>query len=240
MTAPRWIVERPIAHRGLHDEQRPENSLAAFEAAAVAGYPIELDVHRTADARIAVFHDDELERMTGAPGRVEQAPWARLAALRLAGTDERVPELADVLATIDGRVPLLVEIKGGGRQGRVERLVVDAVRGYAGELAIQSFDPLGLVHVRIAASWIPRGLLACDFADEELSPTKKFLLRRLALAPIAAPAFIGYDLRALPYWAPSLARRLGLPIVAWTVRSNEELVRARSLADNVIFEQIRP
>jgi glycerophosphoryl diester phosphodiesterase len=240
VSAPRWIVERPIAHRGLHGDGRPENSLAAFTAAAFAGYPIELDVHRTADDRIAVFHDDTLERMTGAAGRVQETPWAHLAALRLAGTDERVPELVDVLAAIDGRVPLLVELKGGGREGRIERLVVDAVRDYRGEVAIQSFDPLGLVHVRMAAPHVPRGLLACDFADESLSWPKKFLLRRLALAPIAAPSFIAYDLHALPYWAPTLARRLGLPLVAWTVRTPEELLSARALADNVIFEHVRP
>jgi glycerophosphoryl diester phosphodiesterase len=237
---PGWLCERPIAHRGLHDETRPENSLSAFEAAAQAGYPIELDVHATRDGRVVVFHDDDLERMTGVSGRVAGRTLAEIAELRLHGTAERIPSLDEVLHAIGGRVPILVDLKNEGRPGRLEHAVAHAVRGYSGQIAIQSFNPLTLAWFRLAAPAIARGLLACDFVDTSLPRYKKFLLRRLLLAPLSGPHYIGYDLHSLPHWAPRLARHLGVPLLAWTIRTDDELRRATELADNVIFERVRP
>lgn len=240
MPAPAWLWSRPVAHRGLHDATRPENSLAAFEAAARAGHPIELDVHRTADDRAVVFHDDELRRMTGRTGRVAEATLAELRALPLLHTDERIPSLDDVLALVRGRVPLLVELKARAPYGPLERAVRDALRRRPGAHAVQSFDPWSLAWLRRHAPELPRGMLSCDFADEDLPPHQKRVLRHLLLAPHVRPSFVGYDLRALPHWAPTALRRLGLPLLAWTVRTAEDLERARGLADNVIFESVRP
>ncbi len=229
-----------MAHRGLHDPARPENSLAAFEAAAQAGYPIELDVQRTADGAAVVFHDDALQRMTGVAGHVHEATLAELRALRLLGGDEPVPSLDDVLACVRGRVPVLVEIKARAPIGPLEDAVRDALRRRPGAYAVQSFDPWSMLWMRRHAPELPRGMLSSDFADEELPAHHKLILRHLVLAPRVRPCFIGYDLRALPQRAPTLLRRLGVPLVAWTVRSEAELRRARELADNVIFEGVRP
>jgi glycerophosphoryl diester phosphodiesterase len=214
--------------------------MAAFEAAAQAGYPIELDVHTTRDGHVVVFHDDDLERMTGVTGRVKDRTWAALVELRLGDSDERIPLLEDVLDAVRGRVPILVDLKNAGRPGRLEQTVSAILRDYAGEIAIQSFNPLTLAWFRLAAPAIARGLLASAFEGALLPAYKKFVLRRLLLAPLSAPHYVGYDLRCLPHWAPRVARRLGIPLIAWTIQTQDELRRATELADNFIFERVRP
>jgi len=238
---PSWLRRRPIAHRGLHDAVRPENSLAAFEAAARAGHPIELDVHLTADGHAIVFHDDTLSRMTGRPGTVAEHTLAELTALRLLDTDERVPSLAQVLERVAGRVPLLVELKPtGGPTGPLEQAVCDVLARFPGEHAVQSFDPWSMLWMRRHAPHLPRGMLAGDMRSEGLPPHQVVVLENLLLAPAVLPDFIGYELRALPHWAPSLCRRLGRPLLAWTIRDEAALRRARGLVDNVIFEGVTP
>jgi glycerophosphoryl diester phosphodiesterase len=237
---PAWLRERPIAHRGLHDGERPENSLEAFEAAVVAEHPIELDVRRLRDGHVVVFHDAELERMTGRPGAVEHQTKGDLASVRLQGTRAPIPLLEEVLELVAGRVPLVIEIKNEGRVGAPEHALERALREYDGPVALQSFNPLTLAWFREHAPHHPRGQLASDFEDAELAGYERFLLRRLLLAPLSRPDYVGYELRCLPYWAPSLARRLGLPLIAWTVRSQEDLALASRRADNYIFESIRP
>jgi glycerophosphoryl diester phosphodiesterase len=237
---PRWLLARPVAHRGLHDVERPENSLPAFDAACDAGYPIELDVHLGIDRQLLVFHDDTLERMTGTPGRIDRTPCSRLGTLRLAGTDESIPQLPEVLARIRGRVPLFIELKSGRDAAALVAPVLEVLEGYRGEVALQSFNPWTLAALRRRAPGSVLGLLSSDFADGDLSATEVFVLRRLLLAPLSRPDYVGYELRCLPYWAASLARRLGAPLLAWTVRTAEQLARSRIVADNCIFETVRP
>jgi glycerophosphoryl diester phosphodiesterase len=240
LRTPAWLLTRPIAHRGLHGSDGPENSLAAFDAAIASGYPIELDVHLAAGGELAVFHDRELARMTGVEGHVDRMPWARLSTLRLAGSDEPIPELSQVLARVRGRVPLVVELKPSGRPAALCRAVLAAIADYAGELALQSFDPLLLARLRRGGCRRPIGVLASDFVDQTLPPLQKVVLRNLLLAPLSRPSYVGYQLRCLPHPAATAARRLGCALVAWTIRSEAELLRARELADNVIFESVRP
>lgn len=235
-----WFARRPIAHRGLHDASRPENTLPAFEAAAEAGYAIELDVHLTADGQVVVFHDETLDRLTTERGPVAARSMAQLEGLRVGDSDAAIPSLKQVLDLINRRVPLLVETKNEGKAGPLESAVADVLAEYRGQVAVQSFNPMALLWFRRFAPKLTRGLLSSDFDGVELARYKKFLLRRLLLAPLGAPAFVGYDIECLPYWAPALVRRLGIPVLAWTVRSQTELARARRAADNIIFEDIRP
>lgn len=240
MDLPAWVTDRPVAHRGLHDATRPENSLAAFEAAVDAGLPLELDVHASVDAEAVVFHDASLERMTGAVGDVRAWPWHRLRELPLGGTTERIPSLAEVLAMVDGRVPVVIEIKNQAAVGVVERSVVRVLDRYTGPVAVQSFNPLTVAWFRRERPEVPRGLLAGDMDDTDLNLAKRVVLRRLLLAPHVRPTYIGYDLRALPEPAVSILRRLGVPVLAWTVRTPEQRARAMQLADNYIFECVEP
>ena len=108
---PAAFLRLPIAHRALHGPGRPENSRAAILSAMAAGYGIEIDVQGTADGQAVVFHDDDLDRLTDATGPVRARTAQELAALRLKGCDETIPSLAEVLALVAGRAPLLIEIK---------------------------------------------------------------------------------------------------------------------------------
>lgn len=235
-----WYASRPIAHRGLHDHERPENSLAAIDAAIVHGHPVEIDVHRTHAGELVVIHDDTLVRMTGAPGSVLTLDPQLRARLRLAGTDERIPSLAEVLARVAGRVPIVVDLKSGRSPAVLADAVADQIAGYRGELAVQSYHPLALRRLDRARVRRPLGLLASDFRDADASGLERFVLANLLLAPLARPAYVAYELRCLPCGPASVARRLGLPLVAWTIDSDESRSRARRLADNYIFEGIRP
>lgn len=237
---PAWLTDQPIAHRGLHDAQRPENSLAAFEAAAAAGYPIELDVHRTADDKVVVFHDDGLDRLTGASGRVEQTTMAELSGLRLLHTDERVPSLHEVLECVADRVPVVIELKTRGPIGPLESAVLETIARHPGRYSVQSFNPWSMVWWRRRAPSVPRGMLSGDTREYDVTRPEQFVLRVLGLAPLVAPHYVGYELAALPHPAPSGLRGYGVPLLAWTIRTNDDLARARRVADNVIFEGIDP
>jgi len=241
MTLPRWITAHPIAHRGLFDAARgiPENSLAAIRAALDAGYAMELDLRPIAGG-IAVFHDFDLARMTGRNGDLRQMTPAALKRFRLSGTGETIPLLEEVLALVAGRIPLMLEIKNRGRAGAFESLIREKLSGYRGEIALVSFNPFSLGWFRRHAPQFLRGQTSCRFADSALPGWRKFLQRNFLLNTVSRPDFLLYDLAALPYWAASLRRSLGARLVAYTVRSEADAAKARALADNFIFEKIRP
>jgi len=241
MTLPAWITARPIAHRGLFDPARgiPENSLAAVQAALEAGYAMEIDLRAAADA-VAVFHDSNLKRMTGRDGALGSLTRAELKQTHLSRTGEAVPTLDDVLALVAGRAPLMLEIKNDGRAGRLEDSVLKRIADYRGEIAIVSFNPFSLGWFASRAPHIPRGQTASSFAGSDMPKWRRFLQRNLMLDPISRPDFILYDLDSLPYWAVSWRRFLGTKVVAYTVRGDADARKARDVADNFIFEGIRP
>jgi glycerophosphoryl diester phosphodiesterase len=217
----------PIAHRGLHAARdgRPENSLAAFAHACALGFPAELDVRLTRDGQVVVFHDRGLRRLTGAGGRVEDRDAADVRRLALLGTAERVPLLSDVLDVVDGRVPLLVELKSTTPRPALERAVLDALHGYRGEVAIQSFKIRAL-----------RELDRCD-APHAIG----HLWRRRTLPAAGVPVdFLGCNVAAVPSRSVRRRRDEGAVVVAWTVRSPEQARRALRFVDNYIFEGFVP
>lgn len=225
-----WITTRPIAHRGLHhDAAAPENSLAAFEAAIAADHPIELDVQLLADGHLVVFHDRGLKRLTGCKGRITDQNLHSLKGLHLRGTDQTIPSFAEALACIDGRVPVLIELKNEKKVGPPEQALVKTLAGYRGEFAVQSFNPRSLHWLRQAAPHITRGQLA--------RRPQKFLRSNLLLTCLSAPHFIAYNVKALPNLPTTLARSyFNRPLLAWTVRSQAECDRAAQYADNYIFD----
>jgi glycerophosphoryl diester phosphodiesterase len=220
-------MRTPIAHRGLHaaDDGRPENSLAAFAHACDHGFPAELDVRLTRDGQAVVFHDRTLRRLTGADGRVEDHDAADVRALRLLGTDQRIPLLCDVLDLVDGRVPLLVELKAGAPGAVLERIVLDALDGYGGEVAIQSFKRRTLRELDRAEARHVMGHL---------------WRRRTPLATGPRIAFLGCHVDALPSRAVRRRRDAGAVVLAWTVRSDEQAQWALRFVDNYIFEGFLP
>lgn len=238
----RWISSVPIAHRGLHSGNAacPENSLPAFEAALLGGYAIELDVHLSADGQVVVFHDDDLERMTGQRAPIARRSWREIRRLRLLGTGHGVPSLEEVVDLVGGKVPLLVEIKDQGRLRALCAASLACLRHGRGPVAVQSFNPYAMGWFARHAPQVPRGQISGDFRGEDLAFYKKFLLERLLLNRVSRPHFIAYDHRALPHRRVARARSRGLPVLAWTVRSEHEAARALKYSDNVIFEGFRP
>ena len=140
-TAP--FYGRNFAHRGLHklDKSVPENSIPAFDAAARIGYGIELDVRLSADGRVVVFHDDDLKRICGVDARVDELSWDELSTLKLCGTPNHIPLFSEVLAVIDGRCPIIVELKRGRRHAELCRKTYELLRSYKGRYCVESFDP---------------------------------------------------------------------------------------------------
>lgn len=230
-----WLTARPFAHRGDHlGGASPENSLAAFRAAVEGGFGIELDVRLTSDDHAVVFHDERLQRLTGDPRRVEDVGLEELRALRLRGTAERVPTLREALDAVGGHVPVLVEVKSPGRPGPLEAAVVRDLAGYAGPVAVISFDPRSLARVAALAPHLPRGQLSGAMRHGGVTPLQSFALRHLLLCVVSRPDFIAYELGALPSWATRLQRLLGRPLVAYTPETAADADRASRLADNYI------
>ncbi len=238
-----WLTKRPIAHRGLHDPSngRPENSLAAFKAAIEHNYIIEMDVRLSADGRVVVFHDDTLGRMTRQTGPVAAASWEQLKTLRLSGSDQHIPLLEDALDLVDGKAPLLVEIKNALRQvGDLERQAWRLLRKYKHTYAVQSFNPYSLRWFRKYAPAVIRGQLSGDFRDIKLALHRKMILKHFGLNYISRPHFINYDINVLPNKIVKRLRRKGKLVLGWTARSPEEYQRALRYCDNIVFEQFCP
>jgi len=222
-----WLKATPIAHRGLHaaSDGRPENSLGAFERACVLGFPAELDVRLTRDGEVAVFHDRAVRRLTGAAGRVEDRTADEVRRLRLLGTNQHVPLLAEVLDLVAGRVPLLVELKPTVPGAALEDAVLGVLDGYRGDVAIQSFK-----------------LRTVRELDKRDAPHAigQLWRRRTMAAPRARLEFVGCHVDGVPRRAVRRRRESGAVVLAWTVRSAEQARHALRFVDNYIFEDFVP
>lgn len=226
------LFATPFAHRGLHGRGTPENSRAAFRAAIDAGHGIELDVQASADGQAIVFHDYDLARLAGAAGRLAELDAADICAHLLAGTDEAIPALPEILALIGGSAPLLVEVKSPGRRvGPLCRAVNDALHAYVGPVAVMSFNPLVPGWFAAHAPDRLRGLVV----TEDGRPARRRIRRKLSLAWARAD-FLAYDIRDLPSAFAEAARARGLKIGTWTVRTEAQRATAAAYADQAIYE----
>ncbi|MBW3657341.1 MAG: glycerophosphodiester phosphodiesterase [Actinobacteria bacterium] len=240
-SAPAWLTEVPYAHRGLHDPEgtRPENSLAAFEAAVEAGVGIELDVHLTADGHAVVTHDDDLERVTGRRLSVAGSPLVHIAALRLGATDERIPTLPRVLDLVAGRVPVMVEIKNVRREvGALEPAVAAALDGRPGPVCVASFNPRTVGWFARYRPEVVRGQTSSSYADVPAPYLARRFLASMTANRWTRPHFVSYELSALPNAWCDRWRDRGGALVTWTVRSPQDVVKARAVADTAIFEHV--
>ncbi len=228
-----------FAHRGLHsrDMSVPENSLTAFDLAASAGYGIELDVQLSRDGQVVVFHDDTLDRVCGVSARVDELSFDELQELRLCGTDERIPLFSDVLATIRGRGPLIVELKTGRRNRELCEKTYALLSDYRGDVCVESFDPTIVAWFRFHARDLVRGQLAMPASryDSSIKRPMAFLLSRGLTNFLCRPQFMAYRIGFKPL-PVRLAERLGAMRVAWT--SHEPRNEAHN--DAVIFEFYKP
>ena len=238
-----WYKKVLYAHRGLHNASRAENSMSAFKAAVEAGYGIELDIHLSSDGELVVFHDDTLDRVCGREGRVSDFTADELATFKLSGTDDGIPRFADVLALVDGKVPLLVEIKEAAGSTAVAKAACKMLAEYKGEFIVESFNPMALVVVKKQLPEVCRGFLSRRYYEHEQYRKPLFFILQSLLTNFACrPAFIAFEHNGTKSFALRLVRGLfGVPTLAWTVRSAEEEKAARENGfDTVIFENYLP
>lgn len=226
------LIAKPFAHRGLHGGGRIENSRAAFQAAIEAGHGIELDVQASADGEAMVFHDATLERLAEAEGPIGALASAALGKIRLRGSQETIPTLAEALLLIGGRAPLLIEVKSTGREVIALRgAVLRALRSYLGPVAVMSFNPLVGRWFSGEAPDLLRGLVV----TERGKPRRGGLRRRLALWWSRAD-FLAYDIRDLPSSFADDRRRRGMKVLTWTCRTDSHRIAAAAHADQIIYE----
>jgi glycerophosphoryl diester phosphodiesterase len=236
-----WLRQLPVAHRGLHDAEHPENSLAAFEQACLLGYAIELDVLLTSDAIAVVIHDDNAARLTGAFVNVSSSTLAELKKLHLAGTGETVPAMEEVARLVGARTPILVELKTGPPPAVICPAVLAALHQHDVTFAVMSFDPRLLLWFKRHSPATTRVQLSGALRGERLPAIAKLVVRSMLTNVIIRPHAIGYEISSTPSWALSFWRRvLHCPVLFWTVDSPAALDRSRQLRGNVIFENIRP
>jgi glycerophosphoryl diester phosphodiesterase len=235
------LFDPPVAHRGLWTPGgAPENSLAAFQAACAKDYAIELDVQLTADGQAVVFHDDRLERLTGAEGRLRDHTAAELGALKLSGTDETIPTLADALAVIGHRAMVYIELKTPfGEVGELEKKVSEILIDHNGPIAVIGFNPYSHAWFADHHPQILRGLDSYGWNDDnarKLAPELRKSLAALEQVELARPDFLALGLDMLPSARADVFRGKGMPIIAWTVRSPEQWDAVSDHCDNLIFE----
>ncbi|MDA7787709.1 glycerophosphodiester phosphodiesterase family protein [Sphingomonadaceae bacterium] len=238
LTKVSWLGKWDYAHRGLHGQhdgqKRVENSVAAFEAAIEAGMGIECDIQRSRDHSPMVLHDWDLLRLTGNASATDGLTAEELREVRYIDSEDRIISLGGLLELVDGRAPILIEIKS--RRGydvqRTCEIVRDYLRGYTGQFAVMSFDPR-------VSRWLsremPDAVRGLVMKHKDFPQWYGYAIRRLSLW-YAKPDFLAHDIRDLPTGLPSAQRARGMPVVSWTVRSPELRARAAIHADAPIAE----
>ncbi len=237
-----WLVHNYVAHRGLHDDKNPENSLGAFKKAVEKGYTIEFDLHPLADGTPVVFHDDTLKRMTNEDGYIKNIKDVKaLKKLKLNGGDETIPTLEEALNLIAGKTPIIIEFKDFNSSPDTTFLkrVYEMLKTYNGDYAIMSFNPFILKWFKQNAPEVIRGQLASFFNDLDMGRIKKFALKRMLLNKhISEPQFIAYKWDEVPN--RFVKKFKNLPLLVWAVPSQQAYMKVVSHCDNIIFENFEP
>lgn len=239
-----WLFDRPIAHRGLHNDIYPENSMPAYQLAIDNNFNIEIDVHVTKDKHIVVFHDNNLKRMCGVNKLVKNCTLEELKSYRLAGTEYTIPTLEEFLNLVDGKVGILCEIKGTNPfDFSIIAPTCKALKDYKGNIALQSFNFTSVIYARRHTN-LPCGELCTWCSPDGKNPRWHFtdFMGKLWICLLSKPHFIAYDARAI---APNLSPNKWLakwgeklPTIVWTVNSEERMESAKKYASNIIFEKL--
>ena len=232
------------AHRGLHGNGVPENSMPAFRKALDGGYGIEFDVHLMKDGTLAVIHDSSLKRTAGADVLIEDLTLADLENYSLEGTDEKIPLFSEVLDLYAGKAPLIIELKAHGNHAALTEAVCDAMKDYSGVYCMESFDPRVVQWLCKNRPDIIRGQLAENFLKAKQNPLNivfKFLLTNHLMDFLTRPDFIAYKFADRNTLGTKICRKLWkLQGVTWTIRSQEDYDTAVKEGWIPIFEYFTP
>jgi glycerophosphoryl diester phosphodiesterase len=233
------------AHRGLHREGIPENSMAAFRAALEGGYGIELDIHLMKDGNLAVIHDASLLRTAGADVQIEDLTAEDLENYRLEGTEEKIPLFRDVMALFEGKAPMIVELKPmRGNHAALAEAACEILKDYQGIYCMESFDPRCIAWLRKNRPQIIRGQLTENFVanDDKLHPAIRFLLTHNLLNFTTVPDFVAYKFADRKDSITTALCRKAWEIqgVTWTIQTQEDYDTAVAEGWLPIFEGFEP
>ena len=232
-----------IAHRGLFDNETiPENSLPAFAKAVENGYGIELDVQLTKDGKLIVFHDETLKRMSDTKKRPVDISYSELQEHMLLDTEYTAPLLEDVLSLVDGKVPLIIEIKPHGPFIKTCKALAPLLDNYKGTFCIESFNPAVVRWFKNNRRDVVRGILASNYLhSKKKTLSQKILVTNLLFNGYCKPDFVAYNHEFKGTSALRLCKKLfGCSMVAWTIRSQEDLDKASDFFEVFIFEKFVP
>lgn len=235
MKAMQWLKEMKIAHRGLHDENTPENSLSAIQKAIDHGYAIECDIQASLEGIPMVFHDASLKRMTGLDAMIYHIPQEELSQLSLKEKNDKIPSLLEVLNFVDGAVPLLIEIKSESPVVSLTHEVISLLKDYNGDFAIHSFDPKIVRLLKKEAPQMIRGQIACFFEDVPMFYLKKWALKHMVYNLFNQPDFVTYAIEDAPNKMLDKYKRKR-PIIGYTAKQKKAYLEALKYFDNAVFE----
>ena len=233
-----WLLNKPIAHRGLHNDAIAENSIKSFENAINNKMTIELDVHMTKDNKVVVFHDRNLKRMTGLDKNIDECSYEEIKGLTLKDSIEKIPTFEEVLKFVNEKTSLLIEIKNEGKVGTLEEEVKKELQNYKGEYAVQSFNPFVLEWFKKNDPEVLRGQLVGSFKNEDMNGLKKFVLKNMLLNFKSRPNFIACEFKEGNKKFIDKQNVNGVPSICWTIRTKEDLKIALKEYSNAIFENI--
>jgi glycerophosphoryl diester phosphodiesterase len=238
-----WLKTEYIAHRGLHhkDQSIPENSMESFKLALAHDYAIELDVNLTKDEVPVVFHDHSLKRMTEIDCLITELTLGEVKELNLAQTTEKIPTLVEVLNYVDGKKPLLIELKPHQNVDILCYQVMEILKDYKGEYAIFSFHPTVVSILKKFYPEVIRGQISEYFKqNKHMNWFQKYLMKSMFFNRFSHPDFISYGISDLPNKYLNRQKKRGVVIISYAARSQEDFDKVKSYYDNVVFEYFEP
>lgn len=238
-----WIKEKLIAHRGLHslDKKVPENTIAAFQLAIENDYGIEMDINVLGDGTVVVFHDITLNRLTGTSGNLKDLTYNDIENLRIHNTEERIPTLKSVLKFVDGRVPLLIELKPLGDNLLLCENFWEDIKDYKGAYGIHSFSPFIVNWFRKNHPEVIRGQITEYFRDDlKMKKFTKYLMKTMFFNKFTKPDFVNYGIKDLPNKYCDKAHKKGMCMISYASRNQEEFDMVKKHYDNSVFEFFTP
>ncbi len=242
----KWLVARPIAHRGLHNatEGIVENCESAFSAAIKHGYAIECDIGLTKDGEAVVFHDDTINRLMDGNGMVNNFTTKELKQKQFCQGNDKIQTLSELLEQVDGRATLVIEIKSlWDEDMTLTNRALDVLADYDGPYALMSFDPHLIACVAERSPVTVRGITADRVTDpyyDMLSLPRRLEMQSFSHLPLTKPHFVSFDANGLPFAVVNEIRDRGHPVICWTLRSPEQAYRALRYSDQITFENYHP
>ncbi|MEE3343446.1 MAG: glycerophosphodiester phosphodiesterase family protein [Bacilli bacterium] len=224
---------RIISHRGIHNNiDIYENTLESIKLALDKDYIIEIDVHIIKDNQIIVFHDYNTKRLLKKDLIVEDITYEEINNQDIF----HVPTIQEVLELVDGKVPLLIEIKQLRKVGHLEEELMNILNDYKGEYAIQSFNPKVLLWFKKNYPNIQRGQLSYSYKRNKFFKIKKLFLKSMFLNFLTKPNFISYKYNELSERKIKKLKKKNIKVLGWTVKSKKDFKKYSHYYDNLICE----